>query len=426
MTYKEAEQYLFNTAPLFQKEGSKAYKPGLGTTVELDQHYGHPHSSYKTIHVGGTNGKGSVAHTLAAILQAEGYKVGLFTSPHLISFRERIKVNGEIISEERVVKFVEDDAKFFEPLHPSFFELTTALAFKYFEEQKVDVAVIEVGLGGRLDCTNIITPILSVITNVSLDHTDLLGDTLTKIAREKAGIMKHGVPAVIGDVTEETDGVFQATANAVGAPIFYAQNEGVLRHTEIKDTYNRYETTDYGVIEGQLVGKVQVRNARTVLTALRHLNLPVGIEAVKTGFAEVCTMTGLMARWQTISEHPQVVCDTGHNPDAWYYLGRRLNNITKERKVHIIIGFSSDKDVQGILTNLPKKATYYFTQAGVKRALPAEKLAKLAKAYKIKGNAYSDVPSAIQAAEAAASENDLIFVGGSTFVVADLMTKQES
>ena len=423
MTYKEAEQYLFQIAPVFQRDGKGAYKPGLRTTVKLDQHFGRPHTRYKTIHVGGTNGKGSVSHTLAAILQAQGYRVGLYTSPHLITFRERIRVNGEMIPEERVVRFIEDERAFFEPLHPSFFELTTVLAFKYFEEQDVDVAVVEVGLGGRLDCTNIITPIAGVITNVGLDHTDLLGDTITQISCEKAGIFKHGVPMIIGEVTEDTIGVYKATSEALGTPLFYAQSEGVLRHVEFHRNYNRYETIDYGFVEGRLSGQVQFRNTRTVLTVLRHLDLAVSAEAVQKGFVEVCTMTGLMGRWQIVSERPQVICDTGHNADAWFHIGHRLCQEAEHRRVHIVLGMSADKDVDAVLGEVPKKAAYYyFTQASVRRALPADELASRAKKCGISGGAYADVPAAYHAAKAVAGPDDLVFVGGSTFVVADFLT----
>lgn len=421
MSYTDAEQYLFQAAPLFQRDGKGAYKPGLRTTVKLDQHFGRPHLRYKTIHVGGTNGKGSVAHTLAAILQAQGYKVGLYTSPHLISFRERIRVNGEMIPEERVVRFVEEERAFFEPLHPSFFELTTALAFKYFEEEAVDVAVIEVGLGGRLDCTNIIKPIASVITNVGLDHTDLLGDTIPKIACEKASIFKHGVPMIIGEVTEETAGIYKATSEVLGTPIFYAQSEGVLRHVEFHKDFNRYETIDYGFVDGQLSGQAQVRNARTVLTVLRHLDLPVSTEAVLKGFAEVCAMTGLMGRWQTVGENPQVLCDTGHNAEAWYYISHRLAQEAEKRRVHIVFGMSADKDFNAVLKEAPENASYYFTQASVRRAFPAEELAARAKKSGFNGGVYTDVAAAYQAAQKAAGPDDLIFVGGSSFVVADFL-----
>ena len=422
MTYREAEQYLFETTPLFQQRGQSAYKPGLSNTVKLDLHFDRPHFSYKTIHVGGTNGKGSVAHTLAAILQAQGYKVGLFTSPHLVTFRERIRVNGEMISEERVVRFVEEERAFFEPLHPSFFELTTALAFKYFEECFVDIAVIEVGLGGRLDCTNIITPILSIITNIGLDHTDLLGDTLSKIAREKAGIFKHGVPAIVGEMNAETTDVFKATAALVGAPLFYAQNEGVLNFSEVREDCNHYESIDYGNFQGELTGQLQLRNTRTILAALRHLSVPVSSEAVHEGFTNVCKLTGLMGRWQVVSRNPEVVCDTAHNIHAWHSLATRLSDIAAEHTLRVVFGMAADKDVQAVLNVLPTEAHYYFTQASVRRAMPATELAQRAQAVGLHGTTYDTVQQAYEAARRDALHTDTIFVGGSSFVVADFLT----
>ncbi len=421
MEYLEAEQYLFQIAPLFQQRGKGAYKPGLGTSVRLDQHFGRPHLTYHTIHVGGTNGKGSVAHLLAAILQAQGYNVGLYTSPHLLTFRERIRVNGQMIPEERVVKFIEDERAFFEPLHPSFFELTTALAFLYFKECRVDVAVIEVGLGGRLDCTNIIRPDLSIITNIGLDHTDLLGNTRSDIAREKAGIIKRGVPVVIGETSDETFGVFRATAEVVAAPLFFAQTEGVLRHSETHPDRNIYDTTDYGTLSSPLSGTVQVHNARTVLAALRHLPQRITAEAVQQGFAQVCSLTGLRGRWEHLAQQPEVVCDTGHNAHAWENLGARLSLETAHRHLHVVFGMSGDKDTANVLKNIPQTATCYFTQASVRRALPATDLKALAAEYHLNGEAYDSVAQAYQTALQAASPNDLVFVGGSTFVVADLL-----
>ncbi|MBQ7634078.1 MAG: bifunctional folylpolyglutamate synthase/dihydrofolate synthase [Bacteroidaceae bacterium] len=421
MTYPEAEKYLFTSAPLFQQHGKQAYKPGLNTSVRLDQHFGCPHMAYKTIHVGGTNGKGSVAHLLAAVLQTQGYKVGLYTSPHLLSFRERIRVNGEMIPEERVVRFVEEERAFFEPLHPSFFELATALAFQYFKECHVEVAVVEVGLGGRLDCTNIITPALSVITNVGLDHTDLLGTTLPAIAREKAGIFKHAVPVVVGEVLDDTAGVFRATAELVGAPLFFAQHEGALRHSVPGTALNTYESTDYGTLKCPLTGLLQVRNTRTVLAALRHLPMHVSAAAVRLGFEGVCATTGLRGRWERLAMNPEVVCDTGHNADAWRYLGERIAEEAKRRTVHMVFGMCADKDTTSVLSLLPNAATYYFTQASVHRALPASDLKNKAAKMGLKGEAFPDVQAAFKAALTAAAPDDLIFVGGSTFVVADVL-----
>lgn len=410
MTYKQATQYLFNSAPLFQNLGAAAYKDGLENTLALDEHFGHPHRQYHTIHVGGTNGKGSVCHTLAAILQAQGYRVGLYTSPHLVDFRERIKVNGKMISEKRVIDFVEKERSFFEPLHPSFFELATALAFQYFAEQKVDYAVIEVGLGGRLDCTNIITPILSVITNISFDHVQFLGDTLPKIASEKAGIIKPGIPVCIGEnVSREVKEVFANKAKEVGAPIAFAEDEAL--NTKIK-------------VKRALQGLCQEKNEATILTSVRLLQkqgLDISNEAIKKGFAEVCTMTGLMGRWQILNKKPLTICDTAHNVGGLEYIFRHLTFLPHPH-LHLVFGMVSDKDVNKVLTMLPKENTsYYFTQASVERAMPAEEVCNKAKAIGLQGTAYSNVASAYNAARSNASSDDIIYIGGSTFVVADML-----
>ena len=418
MTYSETINYLFNVAPMFQNIGAGAYKEGLENTHILDEHFGHPHQAYKTIHVAGTNGKGSVSHTLAAILQSAGYRVGLYTSPHLVDFRERIRVNGEMIPEQRVIDFVEQERSFFEPLHPSFFELATALAFQYFKEQQVDIAVIEVGLGGRLDCTNIITPILSVITNISLEHTQFLGDTLEKIAGEKAGIIKPNVPVIIGETNghEGVREVFLEKAKEMNAPITFAD-----------------EQSPYPIdIEPELKGLCQEKNTQTILSAVQQLSniqYPLSIDAVKNGFAHVCELTGLMGRWQKIQDNPTVICDTGHNPAGLQYVGEQLRNIHKQLSIthspfsiRIVLGMVSDKDVRGSLSYFPKKATYYFAQASVKRAMPAEEIAALGKKLRLFGDSYPTVAEAYQAALRDASPNDFIFVGGSSFIVADLLT----
>ena len=298
MTYDETVRYLYDSTPVFEHVGASAYKEGLDNTQALDEHFGHPHRCYKTIHVAGTNGKGSCSHTLAAILQSAGWKVGLYTSPHLVDFRERIRVNGMCISEKRIVDFVEQERSFFEPLHPSFFELTTALAFKYFAEQQVDIAVLEVGLGGRLDCTNIITPLLSVITNISFDHTRFLGNTLAKIAGEKAGIIKKGVPVVIGEATAETRPVFAARAREVGAPIRFAENAPVVRSSvALPDGGREYRLSDGRTVCGELSGDYQEANMNTVLTAveeLRRQGIALSESDVEQGIAAVSGLTGLM------------------------------------------------------------------------------------------------------------------------------------
>lgn len=403
---------------MFQNVGAAAYKEGLGGTLELDEHFGHPHRQYRTIHVGGTNGKGSVCHTLAAILQSQGYRVGLYTSPHLVDFRERIRVNGKMISKKRVVEFVKElKASLSEGALKggySFFELATALAFQYFSERKVDFAVIEVGLGGRLDCTNIIQSELSVITNISFDHVQLLGDTLPKIASEKAGIIKTGIPAVIGEAGEDdVRAVFENAAKAVNTELYFAEEDGEAS----KDKWSN------GKLERALQGSCQEKNTRTILTAVRLLRergIEISDEAIRRGFKEVVTMTGLMGRWQTISTKPLTICDTGHNVGGLQYITKQLQQ-TPHKRLHIIIGMVSDKDVNTVLSLLPKDAAYYFTQATVKRAMPAEELADIASKHQLHGNKFADVETAYLTAKANAADEDLIFIGGSTFIVADLL-----
>lgn len=408
MNYQETLTYLYEQVPMFQRVGGSAYKEGLDNTWTLDAHFGHPHQSFRTIHVAGTNGKGSVSHTLAAVLQSAGYKTGLYTSPHLVDFRERIRINGTPISKEYVIDFVERERSFFEPLHPSFFELATAMAFRYFADEQVDVAVIEVGLGGRLDCTNIIKPDLSIITNISFDHVQFLGDTLAKIATEKAGIIKPHTPVVIGETTPETKPVFLAKAAEVDAPIFFAEEN---------------DREDYPGVEYELKGIYQEKNKHTLFTALpllKEAGYHIYEETVREGFAHVVELTGLMGRWQKLHDHPTLVCDTGHNVGGIKYVAEQL----KQQPCHelqIIIGMVNDKDISGVLALLPKKATYYFTQASVKRALPAEELYKLATEAGLRGDAYPDVKSAVEAALQKSLPEDFIFVGGSNFIVADLL-----
>lgn len=405
MTYSEATEYLFTSAPLFQNIGAGAYKEGLGNTEALDTHFGHPHRKYMTIHVAGTNGKGSVSHTLAAILQSAGYRVGLYTSPHLVDFRERIRVNGEMISKERVVKFVEEERSFFEPLHPSFFELATALAFKYFEEAAVDIAVIETGLGGRLDCTNIVSPILSIITNISFDHIQFLGNTLPAIAKEKAGIIKPGTPVVIGETGGNRDvkTVFLEKSLEMQSPIYFADE---LNHPHRKT---------------QLKGYCQEKNTQTILTALDILKekLNISQESIDKGFLNVCELTGLMGRWQILNISPLTICDTGHNVGGWEYLARQLESTPGT--LHIVIGMVGDKDVNKVVSMLPKRGKYYFTQASVARAMPVEQFTEIARKNGLEGVSFSNVNEAYNAAMKDASTNDTIFIGGSTFIVADLL-----
>ena len=427
MTYKEATEYLFNSVPMFQNVGGAAYKEGLYNTKVLDAHFGHPHRHYKTIHVGGTNGKGSCSHTLAAILQAAGYKTGLYTSPHLTDFRERIRVNGQMIPESEVVSFVENERAFFEPLHPSFFELTTALAFKYFAEAKVDVAVIEVGMGGRLDCTNIIEPDLSVITNISFDHTQFLGHTLAAIAGEKAGIIKTNTPVVVGETTDETRDIFLHKAMEMNSSIRFAEEEHEICSSRMENGFRIYKTLHWNEIKGELGGLCQGKNTATILAAVDELQkagYAIRPENVCMGFENVCELTGLRGRWQQTGTSPLVVCDTGHNTGGIAYIAAQLLNLNA-RQLHVIIGMVNDKDIRGVLRLLPQSATYYFTKASVKRALDEHKLQELAREEGLEGSAWENVACAWKAARQDAKAEDAIFIGGSTFIVADFLTLQE-
>ena len=433
MTYTETCHYLFNQIPMFEKQGASGYKEGLENTLKLDEHFGHPHRNYLTIHVAGTNGKGSCAHTISAILQQCGYRVGLYTSPHLVDFSERIRINGQPIDENYVVDFVAEEKSFFEPLKPSFFEVTTAMAFKYFSDMAVDIAVIEVGLGGRLDCTNIITPILSIITNISYDHMQLLGNSLEQIAIEKAGIMKKGVPVIIGETTPETRMVFEAVAQETDAPIVFAEDEQEVVGSEMVNNGIHYHTKHYGNIHGELQGLYQEKNANTILTAVRKLEelgymyhfsdnstSEVKGKEIADGFRSVCEITGLKGRWQTVSENPTVVCDTGHNVGGWEYISRQLSMV-KCNKMHIVFGLVEDKDMDGIIALLPKDAIYYFTKAANKRAVSENVLRILAAKQGLTGNSYPSVIEACKSARNAAAADDFVFIGGSSYVVAEFL-----
>lgn len=427
MTYDETVTYLFNCAPPFQQVGGAAYKEGLSTTIELDNHLGNPHRKFRTVHVAGTNGKGSTSHTLAAILQESGYKVGLYTSPHLIDFRERMRVNGTPASEEYVIDFVEKHKSFFEPLQPSFFELTTAMAFNYFAEQQVDIAIIEVGLGGRLDCTNIITPELCIITNISLDHTQFLGSTLQEIASEKAGIIKSGIPVVIGETTPETKEVFANKAKECNAPITFAEEEALLTGATPLESGYKYNSRIFGEFCGELGGDYQQKNTNTLLSAIRILcDKGFGItgDSLRKGFENVCSLTGFMGRWQKIQDKPRVVCDAGHNIGGIKYITEQLARVDC-KQLRIVFGMVNDKDITSVLKMMPKNAIYYFTQASIKRAMPADELKEMAKRYGLNGNSHPTVKQALEAAITESSNDDFIFVGGSCFIVADLLSALE-
>ncbi|MBR4728687.1 MAG: bifunctional folylpolyglutamate synthase/dihydrofolate synthase [Prevotella sp.] len=433
MTYNETCNYLYNQVPMFENLGMSGYKEGLENSLKLDEHYGHPHRNFLTIHVAGTNGKGSCAHTLAAILQKCGYKVGLYTSPHLVDFDERIRINGHPIDHEYVVDFVQNGKSFFEPLTPSFFEVTTSMAFKYFSDKRVDIAVIEVGLGGRLDCTNIITPILSVITNISYDHMQQLGNSLEQIAMEKAGIIKKGVPVVIGEATPETRGIFEAIARETKAPIVFAEDHPEVTSAQLQDDCMLYQTTHYGNIQGELMGLYQEKNANTILTAVRLLEelgymyrfsdsikSDVKGKEIIEGFMSVCETTGLKGRWQVLSKEPFVVCDTGHNVGGWQYLSQQIAQV-KCKKKHIVFGMVDDKDIEGVLDLLPKDATYYFAKADNKRAVSENVLQIIGEQHGLKGKGYPTVKEAYESAMKEVETDGFVFIGGSTYVVADLL-----
>ena len=425
MTYKETLQLL---SPSFQQIGAEAYKPGLDRSIELDYQLNHPHWFYRTIHIAGTNGKGSVSHLLAAILRNSKYKVGLYTSPHLVDFCERIRVNGKKIPKRYVIGFVGRCKPLIQSLKPSFFEITTTLAFDYFRHKKVDFAIIETGLGGRFDSTNIIEPVLSIITNISLDHTQYLGNTLAQIALEKAGIIKPNIPVVVGEIgnNEVVRRVFTEKAISMNSPIYFAEQEKVWLHSKQQQNGEwEYLSVDYGTITSELKGLVQKENTRTVLTALRLLNnmrVKIFPKAVIHAFKHVTELTGLMGRWQTLQTKPLIICDTGHNIGAWKQLTIHLQQATKHhRTLRIIVGMCSDKQIEPILALMPQNAVYYFTQASVSRAMPVQIFAEKARKYQFKGQCYDNVKEAIKQAINDSNPKDMIFIGGSTFIVADAL-----
>lgn len=435
MIYQQTIDYLYASQPAFHLVGAAAYKPGLDNTYRLMAHLGDPHKQLRTIHIAGTNGKGSTSHLIAASLQAQGYKVGLFTSPHLVDFRERIRISGEMISEDKVVEFVKHNRAFLDEVHPSFFETTMALAFWYFAEQQVDIAVIEVGLGGRLDSTNILTPLLSVITNIGIDHTEFLGTTLAQIANEKAGIIKSHIPCVIGETHPETQEVFLNRARecdilgdgleTTECRIWFADQCGYMRRRRMKEAPTC-----------QLKGYYQEKNQQTAFVALQvlrnHCNLKISTEAIATGFAQVCSLTGLRGRWEILSESPLTICDTGHNSHGIRYVVEQLKTEngkreTKNGKLHIVFGMVADKDIDVVLSMLPEDAVYYFTQPATSRALPASQL--LARWQSLHPahqacHCFDSVATAITTAQKEASNEDIIFIGGSNYVVGEALSLQ--
>lgn len=428
MTYKQTLDYLFEQLPMFHRIGAAAYKANLDNIVALDKLLKHPHKNFKTIHVGGTNGKGSTSNLLAAVLQSAGYKTGLFTSPHLKDFRERIRVNGKMISENHVASFVTKHITDFNKIKPSFFEWTVALAFDYFRKQKVDIAVIEVGLGGRLDSTNIISPILSVITNISYDHMNLLGDTLEKIAGEKAGIIKKNIPVIIGETQKGTDGVFKLKAKEKNAKIYFAdKNFSVKLKENLTDSMTVKVYRKKKLIEQsfntKLAGEYQLKNFQTVFMAveiLRKQKIKIPNYAVRDGFENVNKLTGFAGRWQVLSKQPLAIADTGHNFDGIKQVFHQIENL-KKNVVHIVFGVVADKELDNILTLLPPKANYYFCAAKIPRAMNVNDLKDRAQKHGLNGLAFTSVQKAFKAAKQNALPDDLIFIGGSTFTVAEIL-----
>ena len=445
MNYQQTIDYLYASQPAFHLVGAKAYKPGLDNTYRLMEHLGNPHQQLRAVHVAGTNGKGSTSHLIASALQAQGYRVGLFTSPHLVDFRERIRISGEMIPEDTVVQFVADNRAFLDELHPSFFETTMALAFWYFAQQQVDIAVVEVGLGGRLDSTNILMPLLSVITNIGIDHTEFLGSTLAQIAEEKAGIMKRHIPCVVGETQPETQEVFLSRAReceilgegleTTDCRIWFADQCGYMRKRRLKE-----------VPACQLLGVYQDKNQQTAFVALQVLRNICGVEiskeSIAAGFAEVCTLTGLRGRWEILAQSPLTICDTGHNGHGLRYVAEQLRALISSsspqspianspspiaHRLHIVLGMVNDKDIDTVLALLPTEAVYYFTQPATSRALPAEELQRrwqqlhpiANRQYPI--SAFSTVREALAAAQETATKDDIIFIGGSNYVVGEVL-----
>jgi dihydrofolate synthase / folylpolyglutamate synthase len=427
MNYSEAIQFLFDQLPMFQRSGPSAYKDNLDNTLQLDAYFNHPHRRFKTIHVGGTNGKGSVSHMIASILQAAGYRTGLYTSPHLLDFRERIRINGMVIPEEEVTRFVVRHSQIIQSLLPSFFEMTVAMAFDYFAAQEVDVAVVEVGLGGRLDSTNIISPQVSVITNIGMDHMSILGNTLVAIAREKAGIIKPGVPVVVGQHQAEVAEVFRAVAAACQSTLIEADEIYNARLLKRMDGFQVLEVARKGQpyleVHLPLLGNYQQHNVPTVLAAMEQLGLKgfkVTRDNLLDGLANVVGNTGLRGRWELLGLNPRIICDTGHNEDGIRAVVQQIQETPYER-LHMILGMVRDKSIDAILQLLPEHATYYFTRADIPRSLDANDLKSAALDYGLKGEAYGSVAAAFASAKKNAGINDLIFIGGSTFVVAEVI-----
>ena len=436
MNYNETIQYLYTQLPMFTRDGASAFKKDLTNTIELCKRLGDPQHEFKSVHIAGTNGKGSTSHMLAAILQIAGYKTGLYTSPHLKDFRERIRVNGQMVSEQIVIDFVAAHRADFEEIAPSFFEMTVALAFDVFAKEKVDIAMIEVGLGGRLDSTNIITPLLSVITNIGWDHMNMLGDTLQLIAGEKAGIIKPGIPVVISETQPETARVFIDKAKQEDSPITFAseiwseskspevgksEKESLLKFKIQNSTPTAHHSPL--TIALDLTGTYQLKNIKGVLSAvdeLRKQGFVITDEHITTALKQVKTLTGLHGRWEVLNTQPLTICDTGHNPDGILEVLKNIASVDYQQ-LHFVIGMVNDKDITKVLAMLPTDAIYYFCKPDIPRGLDAESMQQQAASFGLQGSTYPSVKSALSAAQANATDQDLVFAGGSTFVVAEIV-----
>ena len=428
MNYQETLDWMFNKLPMYQRVGGAAYKADLNNTIALLDRLGNPHHDFKSVHVAGTNGKGSTSHLLASIFQEAGYKTGLYTSPHLRDFRERIRINGEMISQEQVVSFIEENKAFFEQMQLSFFEMTVGMAFDYFSKEKVDIAIVEVGMGGRLDSTNLITPELSVITNIGLDHVQFLGDTLEKIAGEKAGIIKEGIPVVIGETQAETHAVFEQKAAACHSPIYFADQifdcDKIHIESQTIQQYDIWKNNNLYLeaCEIPLMGNYQKKNLTTVICAIDLLREPFQLsdDDIRCGIANVIRNTHLMGRWQILNDDPLTIADTGHNVDGIREVISQLAEMNYN-KLHFVIGMVNDKDIDHVLQLLPHHCEYYFCKADIPRGLDAKILAEKAFELGLRGKVYDSVRDAYQSAVNSAHFDDVVFVGGSNFIVAEVV-----
>lgn len=434
MNYSDTLDFLYSSLPMYQRIGKAAYKSNLDTTLGLDEHLGRPHRSFKSIHIAGTNGKGSVSHMLAAVLQQAGYKTGLYTSPHYIDFRERIRVNGKMVDEHYVIDFVKENRDIIREMEASFFEMTVAMAFSYFEKQQVDVAIVETGMGGRLDSTNIITPLLSVITNIGYDHTQYLGDTLDKIALEKAGIIKQEVPVVIGQAGAGLHELFENRARQVHSPVYFAEERYSVHNKKCAsgEGLQGFDVYRDGMLFMEdlctdMLGDFQALNITSVLQVLELMEGALeNIQgSVREGLMRVRELTGFIGRWQVMRHSPMVICDSGHNVDGLRNSVSQLLSMKHDR-LHMVIGMVNDKDISGILDMLPADAEYYFTRAGIPRAMDQDILRSEAALYSLEGSSYPSVIEAYRSAMDNAEKKDIIFVGGSSFVVADFLRDYES